>query len=160
MSGQAASDLKAAIGAFGTRDKDNGVTVTAGDTAIANTSTKDGRTTVTISSRIDSFARLSQARPDAPGAFLAAHEGTHIVDERKLGRDPPSPQGRVNFERRGYLLQGKVDRALGSADQGSIPVWRPGWGKDESYNMSVNAGLNAYDSVCRGNTNCSGVDPY
>jgi len=157
MKGQVAKDLRAAISAWGVRGKDNGVTVKAGDTAIANTSTKDGRTTVTISSRIDSFAKLSQVRQDAPGGFLAAHEGQHIIDERAMGRDPRTAQERYDVERRGYALQGQVDRALGAADGGYMPVWTPGM---TDARMARAAIENAWSSVCRGGTNCSTVDMY
>lgn len=157
MKGQAAKDLRAAISAWGVRGRDNGVTVKAGDTAIANTSTKDGRTTVTISSRIDSFAKLSQARQDAPGGFVGAHEGQHIIDERAMGRDPRTAQERYDVERRGYALQGQVDRALGAADGGYMRLWRPGMSDSQ---MDRAARENAWSSVCRGGTNCSSVDMY
>jgi hypothetical protein len=62
-----------------------------------------------------------------------AHEGDHIINERERlgGRDPRTRQEWYNSERRGYTMQGLMDRASGfqgfGVAGGQYPLWQESW---------------------------------
>jgi hypothetical protein len=127
---------------------------------VAQTSTRDGITTVSVNSEIGSLAAL-QAASMGSAAGTAAHEGTHIDDERNRlgGRDPRTRQEWYDTERRAFRLQGQVDRALGAASRGGYPLWLPSWGRGvEERNMEAGAHDNAWMTAC--GSGCESVNPW
>jgi len=163
MSGKDAERLSQSLKAWGATGEANGVVVRSGDISrVAQTSTENGITTVTINSQIKTFADFRRASIGSAGG-TAAHEGTHIYDERNRlgGRNPRTAQERYDTERRAYTVQGLVDRALGAESQGGYPLWDPDWGKStEQKKMEEGARVNAWQNACRTRGNCPGVKPW
>jgi RHS repeat-associated protein len=161
MRGIEAARLRTALRAWGQRGAANGVVVQAESMrAVMATTTSDGITTVSVNSRIDTFAKLEAASIGSAGGSVA-HEGTHIYDERiRLGgRNPQGKQEWYDTERRAYRVHGQVDRALGIASRGGYPLWSPTWTpSQQTRNMEHGARQNAWITVCR--SSCEGLVPW
>ena len=132
MSGAILKQTNAILDAYGGDGVNNGVQVTVGGRLPMTTSTRDGITTITVSARVTSLSYLER-RTGSSAAGVIAHEGDHIINERQRlgGRDPRTRQEWYNSERRGYTIQGLVDRALGfrgfGPTGGANPLWQESW---------------------------------
>jgi uncharacterized protein RhaS with RHS repeats len=129
MNSKQASAVSKVLAFYGTRGDGNKVNVASGSLvgdSIAQTSTKDGVTTVTINSAIKTVGGM-QASAGTSAAGVVTHEGQHGIDEttRLGGRDPKTNQERFDTERRAYTTESYVEQALGYHDQGLYPLNDP-----------------------------------
>ena len=132
LSGSVRRQANAILSAYGAENESNGVQVAAGGSSPMGTSTRNGITTVSVRSDIRSLSNLQQATGSS-AAGVVAHEGDHIINERVRlgGRDPRTRQEWYNSERRGYTMQGLIDRALRfrgiAIVGGQYPLWQESW---------------------------------
>jgi len=103
------------------------------------TTTSGSKTTVFVSGNITSAQQIANFSGSSAAATMG-HEGDHIIYERTIlgGRDPANKQEWYNNERRGYTVQGDIDRALGRSGSGDNPLWDESWkGTGQGYKNMV-----------------------
>jgi RHS repeat-associated protein len=147
MAADEARAVNNAVAQFGARGVDNGVTVQSGNIATpANTSTVNGRTTVTLSMALSKSILPS----NSTAGGIAAHEGQHIYDERKLlgGRDPVTHQEAYDTERRAFTVESYVHRAQRFADPNpATRLWDPSWGRNARQQAAEHIRHDAYMDI-------------
>jgi hypothetical protein len=94
---------------------------------MATTGTKNGQTTITISSKYDTQEKFEKAA-DQSLAGVMAHEGQHGIDQTELwgGRNHATKQESYDTERRAFTIQQAVENAQGFKEQKEPAITDPG----------------------------------
>jgi hypothetical protein len=129
MTAKQAAAVNKVLKFYGARDDGNKVNVASGKPAgdpVAQTSTKDGVTTVTINSGTKSVDGM-QRSAGTSASGVVVHEGQHGIDETTVlqGRNPVTNQEAFDTERRAFTVGSYIEQAMPYQDTGRCPLNDP-----------------------------------
>ena len=156
-----AKKLQAVTGLYGKDNTENGVNVSfgkmekgiVGDTHVG----ADGKT-INIKFDLNQLESIS-SHADRLDAFalragVVVHEGTHGVDERKLGRDPSTKAEENRTEHNAYRNESFFFQGFGTNDPESPSLWHYGITEDERSNAIDSHSAGSVADWCKGNPAC------